>query len=906
MSKNPRQFGDPDFRNAFLEAERSRLQQEISALRRANKLIRNSLDQMTTYNTAKDILLKNLSEEKSRQERYFSLMLANLQNFIVGLDQDLRFVYASHSFLRLLDIADFSAIARRSFQEIFAACGGAEDADFLGLALDRLMKGGQPQVFDRAMNIGGRGGLCYYRVFMSPMLNEEGRPEGGMVLLHDITDVIRAKEQAEMANRAKSSFLAHMSHEIRTPMNAIIGMSELVMRDAVSPEMMENLISLRTAGANLLSIINDLLDLSRIESGQLQITRAPYLFSSMLNHVINVMRVRVFEKPILFPVSVDPDIPNHLLGDETHLRQILINLLSNAVKYTNEGFIHLRVRGQFAGHTKIVLTIEVADSGVGIRPEDMGRLFKNFVRLDNERNRNIEGTGLGLVITRHLCQAMHGDISVSSVYGQGSTFTVVLPQRYERLDKLAAVRNPEDKRVLLYDSRLMYRESVRAALESLNVPVVTIREEEGFLRELGKGVYPFAFVSADSYEAAVAQASRSGSPASLVLLADLTAPAARLGVHTLLMPTYVLPIANILNGDPPEDPAAGRSPVQFCAPDARVLLVDDIRTNLKVTQGLLQPYKMTVDLCESGPEAVALAREREYDIIFMDHMMPGMSGLEATEKIRSLPGERFRSVPIVALTANALVGMRDMFLANGFNDYLTKPVELVRLNEVVSRWIPRSKRRKVSAAVKGKGPAAAIHIRGLNTAAGLDRMGGSERLYRDVLVTFCKDAEQRLQILRQMPDGGDLSTFTGLCHALKSASSGIGAERMAYKAARLEDAGRRENRPAVISGLKDFLEDLSSLLEEIQAWLRSATEHNGPDPLLRNGEARLGGGGKALFMLRCALQEQNIRAIDENLAVLEAMPLSPLEREKVADIAEAILTAEYAQAMAVIDALLED
>jgi CheY-like chemotaxis protein/HPt (histidine-containing phosphotransfer) domain-containing protein/anti-sigma regulatory factor (Ser/Thr protein kinase) len=694
-----------------------------------------------------------------------------------------------------------------------------------------------------------------------------------------------------------------MSHEIRTPMNAIIGMSELAMREASSPEMMENLTSLRSAGSNLLSIINDILDLSKIESGVFQLSNAPYLLSPLLSSVVNVARVRIFEKPLLFLVSLDPSIPNSLLGDETHLRQILFNLLSNAVKYTHEGFIKLTVRGEFTDEDTVILTLEVSDSGVGIQQQDLGRLFTNFVRLDSEHNKNIEGTGLGLTITKSLCLAMKGDITVSSEYGRGSTFTAVIPQKYEGTEKLARVDNPAAKGVLLYDARPLYRDSVRASLESLHVPTVTAMDREEFFRELESGAYPFVFVSPDLADEAIATRT---ADATLVLLASLGDTLSFPHALTLTMPAHAVSIANTLNGAHMEDHSGG-SPVYFTAPEARVLIADDIATNLKVAQGLLLPYQMTVDTCESGREAVAMVASTDYDLVFMDHMMPGMSGLEATAQIRAMPEERFKTLPIVALTANALAGTKAMFLANGFSDYLAKPIELTKLNAIVSRWIPRKKHRKIPPRQQAfkKSPSSACGLRAVKGLdAGILGASCSEKDYLEVLWTYCKDVAARMRTLRAASgEGGDLADFIIQVHALKSASAGIGATSLAKKAAILEEAGRQGDRETLRLGLDGFLEEIGALVEGIRAGLEEAERRN-PKPASLGTAATQAVRETALRLLKQALEEENIGAADENMAVLESLSLDAPSREAVSGIAERILTAEFKSALSLVDALL--
>ena len=520
------------------------------------------------------------------------------------------------------------------------------------------------------------------------------------------------KEVADERNQSKSFFLARMSHEIRTPMNAIVGMSDLILRDSdlLPKKTRTYVLNIKQASANLLAIINDILDFSKIESGKLEILPVEYTLSSLVNDVVNIICVRLQGRAVLFTVNVDPALPDRLIGDEVRVREMLLNLLSNAVKYTRDGFISLSVSGEIRGEDNLLLEIAVSDSGIGIKGEDMDKLFGDFVQIDLMTNRHVEGTGLGLAITRSLAREMGGDIGVSSVYGVGSTFTLVLPQLYAASTPFAAVEEAGRKRVLLYESRVVYAESLARSLDGLGIDFTLVADQSGLLEQIKTGGYTHVFLPFFFYDQLKRSLEWAGGDVEVVLLLENAGDAKDDSTRSLLMPAHALSVANVLNNAPGGVMAVGQVETSEPAlnvsfPTARVLVVDDIATNLSVVEGLLAPYGMKVDICMSGHEALTLVKQRRYDLIFMDHMMPEMDGIETTLRIRNLNGGQYGGLPIVALTANAVSGMREAFLKNGMNDFLAKPIEIPKLHAVLLKWLPVAK-RFISAGLVQTGPPA--------------------------------------------------------------------------------------------------------------------------------------------------------------------------------------------------------
>ncbi|MCR5686416.1 MAG: response regulator [Lachnospiraceae bacterium] len=384
------------------------------------------------------------------------------------------------------------------------------------------------------------------------------------------------KDAANASNKAKSDFLANMSHEIRTPMNAIIGMDEMILREKVSDKVRKYALDIQSAGRTLLSIINDILDFSKIESGKMELIPVEYGFASVMNDVVNMTMKKATDKGLTYDLKVSKDIPSVLRGDEIRVRQVMLNLINNAIKYTPEGTVSIDV--SYENATSMMWVI-VSDTGIGIKNEDLGKLFGSFQRLDEDKNRNIEGTGLGLNITMRLVKMMDGTIGVSSKYGEGTTFTV-------RIKQEAADRTPVGD----------------------------------FADNLAKMNY-----SDKEYK-----------------------------------PTVY-------------------------APKARILVVDDNEMNLEVFVALLEETKIGVTTAESGKECIEILKERSFDLIFLDQMMPGMSGVQTLEAMKK--DNLAKNTAVIALTADAIVGARENYISEGFSDYLSKPVMYEALEEMLIKYL---------------------------------------------------------------------------------------------------------------------------------------------------------------------------------------------------------------------------
>jgi len=550
-------------------------------------------------------------------------------------------------------------------------------------------------------------------------------------------ELLEEKVRAESANHAKSDFLANMSHEIRTPINAVLGMNEMILREdrrvlntddkeidsKTAKDALKNIgvyaADVENAGHNLLALVNDILDFSKIEAGRLDLVEAPYKLTSILNNISNMILFKAQDKGLNFIIDVDETLPNELLGDEMRVKQILTNILNNAVKYTEKGHVKLTLNGEKQGDDRILLAVSVEDTGIGIKEEDRVNLFKQFQRLEMEKNSTVEGTGLGLIITQRLLEMMGGSISVESEYGKGSIFSVYIPQKIVSAD---AVGNFEER----FKSNVMeaktYRESFRAS-------------------------------------------------------------------------------------------------------SAHILIVDDTRINLTVATNLLKNTGIQIDTATGGLQSVNMALKNEYDLILMDQRMPEVDGTEALHRIRSSEGKS-KDVPVICLTADAVVGAKERYLSEGFTDYLTKPIDSYELEKMLMKHLPKEKVELVrdekdngSSAPAGESDFSSLENAGIDTATGLKYCQKDESFYHTVLMEFVEVSKEKSADLNRAFGSKDWKNYEVHVHSLKSTAKMIGAKDLSSLAASLEaaavslDVGAIEaNHDILMKKYKNVTEAINVLL----------------------------------------------------------------------------------------------
>ncbi len=638
----------------------------------------------------------------------------------------------------------------------------------------------------------------------------------------------QAHEEALMSSKAKSNFLANMSHEIRTPMNAISGMAEIILRESNGRGVAEYASDIKTSCDNLLAIINDILDISKIESGKLDIVNREYYLSSMFNDIINMTRMRIGNKPLSFFTYIDSKLPAKLIGDEIRLKQILINLLGNAIKFTPSGHFGFKVTGN-GDCDKFCLKIEVFDSGVGIKKKDIGRLFEEFERVNTTRNRNIEGTGLGLAITKRLCEMMGGSIVVDSAYGKGSVFSITVEQRCKDYEPIASC--VDSKSVLLYEPREIQMKSVYYAIDNLDCDCTVCVNQSSLLEQLSESEFDYIFTPSLHLHKILDLKQKLKLRSKIVALSELLSMEQTEGVREITLPANCIQVANVLN-DTVMTGIGDKEFLSFVAPEANILVVDDNAVNLKVASGLMEPYKFNIDTALSGFEAIKLVQNKRYDIVFMDHMMPEMDGIDTSIAIRKLDGDYYKNLPIVALTANAVVGARELFIKEGLSDFLSKPIELAKLNEVLMHWLPSEKllvAQKNEKIVSDSADMLDINIRGLDASHGIGLLGGNTEMYLDILKTYFIEGKKKLAVIEDFYKRGDISSFKTEVHAIKSSSASIGALSLSAKAAQMEQAAQNMERGYIDHHIKNFFASFACILNGIEDHFGTAAVENEQD-----------------------------------------------------------------------------
>ena len=622
-------------------------------------------------------------------------------------------------------------------------------------------------------------------------------------------EMIAALRKSE---REKDDFLANVSHEIRTPINTICGISEIVLKNDVPAEMKEDMLNIQSAGRNLMSVVGDILDYSELQEGEFEILQENYYISSTIYDIINMSTAKKSEKKLELIVDCATDMPSVLIGDEQKIRRVIMNLVNNAIEFTSEGCvcIHFGYRKEEYG---INLIITVKDTGIGMTKENVENLFQKFSQADMGRTRKKGGIGLGLAIAQTIVNRMGGFITVKSELGKGSEFKIVIPQKVYDTTPVVEIPNKNEINAAVYinmeqfrynEIRDEYSENIKSLIQQMKLKCHICRNLQELKRWDKREEFNQIFISLLEYQEDPIYFDSLAKRKNVHIILDHydDARVQNKNLSKIYKPFFALSISAALKNAMVQN---GEKIVevenhQMYAPEAHILVIDDNRMNIRVVEGLLKTYGVKVSYALSGQEGIDMLASKAYDLILLDHMMPGMDGVETFHNIRKKTDAYYKEIPIIALTANAIAGAREMFIKEGFTDFIAKPVESSVLQRTLKRHLPAEKMEKMESMAVEKPPAAQknvvvqeeFEIGDLDISKGIMYCGSKEN-YLEILTSQRDSGKEIMEQTKNLFEKEDWKNYVIVVHGIKSAMMSIGAVKLSEMAKALEFAGKGED-----------------------------------------------------------------------------------------------------------------
>jgi len=699
----------------FIE-ENKRLKLEIKKLNRQIVLANDNMKKYQSVSFAKENMSAVIAAEKTRQERQLRVIMDNSPDIVILLDRSMNFLLSTKSFSHIAEIQGLGLLFHKSFRQVFSSFADEVGLLHMEAFLNKALETNTVQAFDEKLRIGNSESTRSYAVSVIPFAYDDAENDGLLVNFHDMTERIEMEDKirealrdATVASNAKGDFLANMSHEIRTPMNAVIGMAK-IGKTASDPERKEICFSkIEEASTHLLGIINDILDMSKIEANKLELSYVKFNFEEMLRKVVNVVSFRADEKQQKLSVFIDKTIPKFLIGDDQRLAQVITNLLGNAVKFTPaEGYISLKAR--FLGEQNDVCSvrIDVIDTGIGLSPEQQEQLFIPFQQAESNTSRKFGGTGLGLAISKRIVETMGGKIWAESELGCGSAFvfTIHMKKSEDVQDHLSHSGNWNNIRILAADGNRQTLDYIEDVLRGSQASCDTAQNGEDVLRLVKQnGAYDICFIDftlpgIDGIEMIKSlQANGFGNDSISIMSAsaewsEIEEKVKKAGINRFLVkPLFPSDIINVINGFFGIEQKTEEKQDVFSDvfEGNHILLAEDVEINREIVMALLEPTQLKIDCAENGVEAVRMFNENQekYDLIFMDLQMPEMDGFEAVRRIRSIDDNKAKVIPIVAMTANVFREDVEKCLAAGMNGHIGKPIDFDEVIKLLRRYLPK-------------------------------------------------------------------------------------------------------------------------------------------------------------------------------------------------------------------------
>lgn len=804
-----------------LKSKYKNSRRELKRLRTDNKFLK------VMYKN--EVKIRDFNEgEKELQNLYNRLLLEACPDIIFVLDTELKFLIGTKTAINSLGHERADEIEDKDFEKMLHKILDAEDADKYCERCNMCLKNKKPLFYsDRIKFKSGHTG--YVHINITPAFDHIGELRGLVFVLHDITEITINEKKAESALKAKSIFLSNMSHEILTPINAVKGMANLLHMTDTDETQNVYIHNILRASDSLLSIINDVLDFSKINFDKFEINERPYRFSVFIEDIVNSVVLKAAEKNIEFVTDIDPSIPSELIGDSARIKQILINILNNGVKFTKEGFVKLLVKCRYIDEQNAELKFNVLDTGIGIGQEEVDRIFNAFSNLDMTNNRPAEGAGLGLAISKSLAERMLGTLEFESEPRMGSLFTFTLPQKVNSKTIIAAIENIEKKRVMIFGSGVN-AETCADMLRNLFVEFYICESESKFLSHFEKHLFTHIIYWENQFGKEIERYRNRLSNIMLIEVKEFSKAGMDEqedynNITVLYEPVLITYLAHAINftamayfetDDSYEDEIPG-----FQVRDVKALIVDDNEINLTVAGEMLKQYGVEAETALNGIKAIKMAEKKKYDLIFMDHMMPEMNGFESARRI-SQRCYLNKDTPVIAFTANAVTGIKDA-LAH-MDDFIGKPIEFKELERVLRSWIPEEKilyNYKESELMRLlekdinllKALAEECNIDGYTA---LKNLNGNIKTYCIILKIFISTLPLSMDRIRCYFTKKDFERFKIEVHSMKTALANIGDWNLSEQSRKLEVAAKDNNVQYIYESYVEFEHNMIQLHEKLK------------------------------------------------------------------------------------------